>query len=43
MLASYDGVIAIQAELAGLAKPFKGHPDGWGSFGNNTDETQATV
>lgn len=42
MLASYDGVIAIQAELAELAKPFKGHPDGWGSFGNDTDETRAT-
>lgn len=40
MLASYDGVIAIQAELARLAKPFRGHPDGWGSFGN--DERQAT-
>jgi hypothetical protein len=40
MLASYEGVIAIQAELASLAKPFSGHPDGWGSFGN--DETHAT-
>lgn len=34
MLAGYDGVIAIQAELARLAKPFDGYPDGWGSFGN---------
>jgi hypothetical protein len=42
MLASYDGVIAIQLELAKLATPFGGHPDGWGSFGNDTDETQAT-
>jgi hypothetical protein len=42
MLASYDGVIAIQAELARLAKPFRGHSDGWGGFGNNADETQAT-
>jgi hypothetical protein len=42
MLATYDGVIAIQTELARLAKPFRGHPDGWGSFGNNTDETHAT-
>lgn len=40
MLATYDGVMAIQAELAELARPFGGHPDGWGSFGN--DETQAT-
>lgn len=40
MLASYEGVIAIQTELAILAEPFKGHPDGWGSFGNAPDETQ---
>ena len=39
MLASYEGVIAIQAELAMLAKPFRGHPDGWGSFGNDTDKS----
>ena len=38
-LVSYDGVIAIQEELARLAKPFGGHPDGWGSFGNNPDQT----
>jgi hypothetical protein len=42
MLATYDGVIAIQAELARLAKPFRGHPDGWGSFGNDSDETRNT-
>lgn len=42
MLATYDGVIAIQEELADLAKPFGGHPDGWGSFGNKADETQPT-
>jgi hypothetical protein len=42
MLASHDGVIAIQAELARLAKPFRGHPDGWGSLGNDSDETHAT-
>jgi hypothetical protein len=40
MLASYHGVIAIQAELARLAEPFEGHPDGWGSFGNAPDEPQ---
>jgi hypothetical protein len=37
MLASYDGVIAIQEELAKLATPFGGRPDGWGSFGNDTE------
>lgn len=42
MLASYEGVIAIQEELAKLATPFKGHPDGWGSFGNKIDQTKAT-
>jgi hypothetical protein len=40
MLASYDGVIAVQKELATLATPFGGHPDGWGSFGNDTGETR---
>jgi regulator of RNase E activity RraB len=34
MLATYDGVIAVQAELAELATPLGGYPDGWGSFGN---------
>lgn len=34
MIATKDGVIAVQEELAGLAVPFGGHPDGWGSFGN---------
>jgi len=34
MLATYDGIIAIQRELAGLAAAFRGYPDGWGSFGN---------
>lgn len=42
MLASYDGVIAIQSELARLAAPFGGQPDGWGSFGNDSDETPAS-
>jgi hypothetical protein len=42
MLASYDGVIAVQEELARLATPFGGHPDGWGSFGNDTHETRNT-
>lgn len=34
MLATYDGVVAIQRELAELSRPFKGYPDGWGTFGN---------
>lgn len=38
MLATYDGVVVIQAELAELAFPFGGHPDGWGSFGNKPDD-----
>src|SRR5688572_11898716 len=34
MLATYQGVMAIQEELAALSKPFGGIPDGWGTFGN---------
>jgi regulator of RNase E activity RraB len=34
MLATYDGVIAIQAELYKLSAKFGGIPDGWGTFGN---------
>jgi regulator of RNase E activity RraB len=34
MLATYDGVIAIQAELRKLSAEFGGIPDGWGTFGN---------
>ena len=43
MIASYDEVIAIQDELAKLSEPFGGHSDGWGSFGNNIDETRHTA
>jgi hypothetical protein len=39
MLASYDGVIAIQNELTSISEPFGGHPDGWGSFGNGASKT----
>jgi regulator of RNase E activity RraB len=35
MLATYDGVLAIQAELARLSAPLGGFPDGWGTFGNS--------
>lgn len=34
MLATYDGVVAIQRELAALGKPYGAFPDGWGTFGN---------
>jgi regulator of RNase E activity RraB len=34
MLATYDGVLAIQAELAALSAPLEGFTDGWGTFGN---------
>ncbi len=36
MLATYDGVIAIQDELASLSSPFGGRTDGWGTFGNSS-------
>lgn len=36
-IATYDALIAYQKELAVLATPFGGHPDGWGSFGNKDD------
>jgi len=38
MVATYDAVMAIQRELAELASPFGGRPDGWGSLGNKPDE-----
>src|SRR3989442_740162 len=34
MLATYEGVTAIQDELARLSAPLGGSPDGWGTFGN---------
>ncbi|MEM8872959.1 MAG: ribonuclease E inhibitor RraB [Planctomycetota bacterium] len=34
MLATYDGVGAVQDELAELSRPHGGHPDGWGTYGN---------
>ena len=33
-LATHEGVLAIQDELAELSKRFGGHPDGWGTSGN---------
>jgi len=34
MMLSHPAVLAIQQELDTLAKPFDGHADGWGTFGN---------
>jgi hypothetical protein len=34
MLATYDGVLAVQRELAELSVELGGYPDGWGTFGN---------
>ena len=37
MVATYDGVIAVQQQLSELSAPLGGHPDGWGTFGNRSD------
>ncbi len=34
MLATYEGVVAAQAQLNELSKPHAGHCDGWQTFGN---------
>jgi hypothetical protein len=34
MLATYEGVVAAQAELEAISRPLGGHCDGWGTFGN---------
>ena len=34
MLVTREGIVAMEAELADLASPLGGFPDGWGSFGN---------
>lgn len=34
MLATYDGVIAVQVELNELVSPYGGSCEGWGTFGN---------
>jgi hypothetical protein len=34
MLATYEGVVAVQAQLNKLAAPHGGRCDGWASFGN---------
>jgi regulator of RNase E activity RraB len=34
MTPTYDEIVRIQDDLNRLAKPFGGHSDGWGTFGN---------
>jgi len=34
MLATYEGVVAVQAELTALVAVHGGHCDGWATFGN---------
>ena len=34
MLAEYDAIIAVQAELNAIARPPGAYTDGWGTFGN---------
>lgn len=34
MIASYEAVVAAQAELDALSRPLGGYADGWGTFGN---------
>ena len=34
MLATYDGVVSVQAELNALLGPLGANCDGWGTFGN---------
>jgi regulator of RNase E activity RraB len=34
MVATYEGVIAVQNDLAEMSEQFGGVPDGWASFGN---------
>ena len=34
MLATYEGVVAVQAELTALVTAHGGHCDGWATFGN---------
>ena len=34
MLVTHEGIVAMETELAQVALPLGGDPDGWGSFGN---------
>ena len=38
MVPKYDAIIESQVELDGIAQPFGAYADGWGTFGNCTDE-----
>jgi hypothetical protein len=35
MLATYEGIVTVRAELNELVKPHGGSCEGWGTFGNN--------
>ena len=37
MLPTYEGVMAAQAEISELSRPFDCECDGWGTFGNADD------
>lgn len=39
MVATYDAIMAAQAELDAIARPLGAYCDGWGTFGN-ADETE---
>jgi Regulator of ribonuclease activity B len=39
MLATYEGVVAVQAQLNELSEPHGGNCDGWGTFGNSQSPT----
>lgn len=39
MLATYEGVVAVQAQLNELSQPHGGNCDGWGTFGNSQSPT----
>jgi hypothetical protein len=39
MLATYEGVVAVQAHLNELSGPHGGNCDGWGTFGNSQSPT----
>lgn len=37
MLATYEGIVAVQKELDELSRPLGGSSDGWGTFGNKEE------
>jgi hypothetical protein len=37
MIPSYDAIVAVQETLERIGRPFHAKPDGWGSFGNATE------